>query len=202
MREAPSSACRSWPKSSFAPGPTLLSSMATPRRKPCAPPWRARRSRSSSLLSMIRCGSALRTPSRARSITLVEYPADSPDELPGALKALASGGVQAALTVGSPLFYSARERIITVLNNAGVPGMHPEREFVEAGGFLSYGIDFPALWRQAAGYVDKILGGTSPADLPIQQPARFELLVNLRAARLIQRDIAPSLLARADQVIE
>jgi putative ABC transport system substrate-binding protein len=139
---------------------------------------------------------------RARGITLVEYPADSPDELPGALGALASGGVQAALTVGSPLFYSARERIVTVLNKAGVPGMHPEREFVEAGGFLSYGIDFPALWRQAAGYVDKILSGTSPADLPIQQPVRFELLVNLRTARLIQKDIAPSFLARADEVIE
>ena len=139
---------------------------------------------------------------RARSITLAEYRADSPEELPGTLEALAGGGVQAAFTVGSPLFYSARERIVTVLNNAGLPGMHPEREFVEAGGFLSYGIDFPALWRQAAVYVDKILRGTSPADLPIQEPARFELLVNLRTARLMRRDIVPSLLARADQVIE
>ncbi len=139
---------------------------------------------------------------RAGNITLHEYMADTPAELPGAVERLATSGVHAALTVNSPLFYSERERIVTVLNKAKMPGMHPEREFVEAGGFLSYGIDFPAQWRQAATYVDKILRGASPAELPIQQPIRFELLVNLRTARLIQKDIVPSFLARADEVLE
>jgi putative ABC transport system substrate-binding protein len=139
---------------------------------------------------------------RALGIVIAEHAADSPAELPGALGALVRSGVHAVLSVNSPLFYSERERIVASLNDARLPGMHPEREFVEAGGALSYGIDFPIQWHRAAAYVDKILKGAKPADLPIEQPTKFELVINLRTARAIGLTVPSTLLARADEVIE
>ena len=80
--------------------------------------------------------------------------------------------------------------------------MHPVREFVGDGGVLSYGIDFPAQWRRAATHVGKILRGTCPADLRIQQPIRFERLVNLRTSRLIKWELRSSFLSRGDEIPE
>jgi putative ABC transport system substrate-binding protein len=139
---------------------------------------------------------------RALSITLDEHAADTPSELPGALEALTASGVRAALTVNSPLFYSERERIVAALNGAGIAGMHPEREFVEAGGLVSYGIDFPAQWRRAASFVDRILHGAKPGDLQIEQPVRFELVVSAKTARALALTLPPSFLSRADEVVE
>jgi putative tryptophan/tyrosine transport system substrate-binding protein len=139
---------------------------------------------------------------RALGITLDEHAADTPSELPGALEALTSSGVRAALSVNSPLFYSERERIVAALNGAGIAGMHPEREFVEAGGLVSYGIDFPAQWRRAASFVDRILHGAKPRNLPIEQPVRFELVVSAKTARALALTLPPSFLSRADEVIE
>jgi len=139
---------------------------------------------------------------RALGLALDEHAADKPIEIAPALKSLARSGAQAVLTINSPLFYSERERIVSALNAARMPGMHPEREFVEVGGLMSYGIDFPAQWRRAAAYVDKIIRGVVPADLPVEQPARFELILNLRTARVLNIAIPPTLLARADEVIE
>jgi putative ABC transport system substrate-binding protein len=83
-----------------------------------------------------------------------------------------------------------------------MPAMYGWREFVDAGGLMAYGVSFPYLWRQAAGYVDKILRGAKPADLPIEQPIRFELVLNLKTAKALGLTIPQSVLLRADEVIQ
>ena len=80
--------------------------------------------------------------------------------------------------------------------------MHGQRGFVETGGLVSYGTDFPDLWRRAAELVDKVLRGAKPADIPVEQPAKFELVINLKTAKALGLDVPPTLLARADEVIE
>lgn len=93
-------------------------------------------------------------------------------------------------------------RINTAALGASVPTMHGAREFVTAGGLISYGADFVDLWRRSADYIDKILRGGKPADLPVEQPTKFELIVNLTTAKGLGLTISPTLLARADEVIE
>jgi putative ABC transport system substrate-binding protein len=95
-----------------------------------------------------------------------------------------------------------RIRINTLALGARLPAVLPNREFAEVGGLMSYGPNFPDLFRRAAEYADKILRGAKPADLPVEQPNKFDLVINLVAAKALGLQVPPALLARADEVIE
>jgi putative ABC transport system substrate-binding protein len=100
------------------------------------------------------------------------------------------------------MFWNERGRIVTLAAQYRLPAIYEEREYANDGGLISYGRNVSENFRQAAGYVDKILKGAKPGDLPIQQPTRFELVVNLKTAQALGLTIPPSILDRADEVIE
>jgi putative tryptophan/tyrosine transport system substrate-binding protein len=108
-----------------------------------------------------------------------------------------------ALTVlYSSMFFDERRRVVDLASKNRLPALYPSRESVDAGGLMSYGPNLADLFRRAATYVDKILKGAKPADLPVEQPTKFELVINLKTAKLLGLTIPPSLLLRADQIIE
>ena len=109
---------------------------------------------------------------------------------------------EALYVCGDPLVTANRIRINTLALSARLPTMHGSREHVDAGGMMSYGPNFPAMFRRAADLVDKILRGTKAADIPVEQPTTFDLVINLITAKALGVDIPPTLLARADEVIE
>ena len=113
-----------------------------------------------------------------------------------------NGHAQALYVASDPLLYANRVRINTLELGARLPTMHATREYVEAGGLMSYGANYPDLFRRAGDYVDKILRGAKPADLPVEQPTKFDLVVNLITAKVLGLTVPPTVLARADEVIE
>jgi putative ABC transport system substrate-binding protein len=106
------------------------------------------------------------------------------------------------IVVGSPLLFGERRRLAELAMRHRLPTMHSSREYVEAGGLSAYGTNLAALFRRAAVYVDKILKGAKPGDLPIEQAKEFELVVNLRTAKALGLTIPPAVLARADEVLQ
>jgi putative ABC transport system substrate-binding protein len=112
------------------------------------------------------------------------------------------GRSDALFVAADPLINTNRIRINTLALGERLPTMHGFRELVEAGGLMSYGPNYSDLYRRAAEYVDKILRGAKPADLPVEQPTKFNLIVNLVTAKALGLTVPPSLLARADEVIE
>jgi len=112
------------------------------------------------------------------------------------------GRADALYVCGDPLVETNRIRIITLALGARLPSMSDFPEYVEAGGLMSYGPNFPDLFRRAAGYVDKILRGAKPSDIPVEQPTKFDFVINLITAKALGLDVSPTLLARTDKVIE
>jgi ABC-type uncharacterized transport system substrate-binding protein len=116
--------------------------------------------------------------------------------------AIADWRAEGLLTLADGMLFSQREQVVELALKNKLPGVYPEAEFVAAGGLASYGPSLPELFRQAAGYVDKILKGAKPADLPIEQPSKFELVVNLKTAQALGLPISRDFQLRADEVIE
>jgi ABC-type uncharacterized transport system substrate-binding protein len=114
----------------------------------------------------------------------------------------AKTGADAVYVCTGPLMNTKRILINALANSARLPTMHSQSQYVEAGGLISYGPDVPDLFRRAGEYVDKILRGTKPGDIPVEQPTKFELIVNLKTAKAIGLEIPALFLARADEVIE
>jgi putative tryptophan/tyrosine transport system substrate-binding protein len=139
----------------------------------------------------------------ARTLGLEVVPAEirRAEDIAPTIEAL-KGRADALYVVTEPLVNTNRVRLNTLALGARLPTMHGTRDYVEAGGLMAYGANFPLLWRRAADYVDKILRGAKPADLPVEQPTKFDLIINLTIAKALGLTIPESFLLRADEVIE
>ena len=126
----------------------------------------------------------------------------APDDFDGAFEAARRQRPDALITVEDPLTASHRQRVADFTAEQQLPSLHGVREFAAAGGLMSYGANLADLFQRAAGYVDKILRGAKPADLPVQQPTKFELVINLKTAKTLGLTVPLTLLASADEVIE
>ena len=139
---------------------------------------------------------------RAMGVQLQLLEARGPDQFDNAFAAMARERAEALLVMLDPFFSFHRSRLSALAAKSRIPAMYGSREYPEAGGLMSYGANFRHNFHRSATYVDKILRGAKPADLPIEQPVKFELVINLKTAKLLGLTIPPSLLLRADQVIE
>ena len=126
----------------------------------------------------------------------------TPDQIDSGLNAAIAVGAEALVVIPAEMFWEHRGQIVSLAAEHRLPAIYPEREYADDGGLLAYGPNVPDNFRRAAAYVDKILKGAKPGDLPIEQPARFDFVVNLKAAKALGLTIPPSILARADEVIE
>jgi putative ABC transport system substrate-binding protein len=139
---------------------------------------------------------------RVLGLTVRTFDARNPGDLPAAFAAMVEWRANGVITLNDGMFYSQRERVVMLARENRLASVHPETGFVEAGGLISYGPSLPDLFLRAATYVDRILKGAKPADLPIEQPTKFELVVNLKAAHALGLTVGREFLLRADEVIE
>jgi putative ABC transport system substrate-binding protein len=139
---------------------------------------------------------------RTLKVKLQVLEARDPEAIDGAFAAMKRERADALLVANDPMFFGQRERIVGLAAKSRLPGIFEWREFAEAGGLLSYGTSVADAYRRLAGYVDKILKGAKPADLPVEQPTRFELVINLKTAKALGLTIPPSFVLRADHVIQ
>jgi putative ABC transport system substrate-binding protein len=128
--------------------------------------------------------------------------ARQPAEIGAAFAAARTARPEALLVRPHPMFWLERRRIAQLASESSLPAIYENADFVGAGGLMAYGASLVDMLRRAAGYIDRILKGAKPADLPVEQPTKFELVINMKTAKALGLTIPPSLLARADHVIE
>jgi putative tryptophan/tyrosine transport system substrate-binding protein len=145
---------------------------------------------------------AMRSASKQMGVELIVQLVTRPDDLPGAFAEFERERAQAIIVQLSPLTQEQRDKIADLAAQQRLPAMYEIRAFVDAGGLVAYGPDTVEMYRRAASYVDKILKGAKPNDLPIEQPTKFELIINLKTAKALGLTIPQSLLARANDVIQ
>jgi putative tryptophan/tyrosine transport system substrate-binding protein len=145
---------------------------------------------------------ALESAALAMGVQLIAAHVRDAAEIERAIAAMASQSDGGLIILPSPLAQFHREMIAKLAAQHRLPAVYPWRYFVASGGLMSYGADTVEVFRRSALYIDRILKGEKPAALPVQQPTKFELVVNLKAARMLGLTVSPSLLARADEVIE
>ena len=144
----------------------------------------------------------LQEAARSLALPLVVLPANTDDEIEAAFQAVVQGRITAMTVTADAFFDTRRDKLVALAAQHAVPTIYQFREFVEAGGLVSYGIDVGVAYRQIGIYAARILKGEKPADLPVMQPTRFLLALNLKTAKALGLTVPPSLLARADEVIE
>ena len=133
---------------------------------------------------------------------LLVVKASNETEFETAFTTLLQAGVGGLLVAGEPLFILRRQQLVTLATRHAIPAIYDYRNFTTAGGLLSYGIDLTEMYHLVGGYVGRILKGAKPTDLPILQPTKFELVINLNTAKALGLNVPPTLLAIADEVIE
>ena len=133
---------------------------------------------------------------------LIATHAHDPADLEQAIETIARQAHAGLIVLPSPLGLVNRDMIVKLAARHRLPAVYPFRYYVASGGLISYGVDTAEVFRRSASYIDRILKGEKPAALPVQQPTKFDLVINLRAAKALGLAMAPSLLARADEVIE
>jgi putative tryptophan/tyrosine transport system substrate-binding protein len=135
-------------------------------------------------------------------LTVILYDARDVPELTDTLARIKQSPPDVLLNLNDPFLFTARKLVVDSVREMRVPGVYGYREYAEDGGLISYGTNIADTYRRAARYVDKILKGVQPADLPVQLPTKYELVINLRTAKALSLTVPPTLLARADEVIE
>jgi putative ABC transport system substrate-binding protein len=144
----------------------------------------------------------VQTATRSVRIGLDVLEVSAPDKLDDAFARVAAVRADSLVVLPDGMFFGQYRRIVALTTASRLPALFPEKEVVEAGGLMAYGPSIPASFRRAAAYVDKILRGANPADLPVEQPTKFELVINLKTATFLGLTVPPTLLAIAEEVIE
>jgi putative tryptophan/tyrosine transport system substrate-binding protein len=144
----------------------------------------------------------LRAAAAALKLNFVKLETEADKGLEVVFQSAKKKQVNAIVISGARRYFAERKRIVELAGNYRLPSIYAQKEFVDEGGLMSYGADFEDLYRRAAVYVDKILKGAKPADLPVEQPTKFEFIINLKAAEQIGLTIPPNVLVRADKVIK
>jgi putative ABC transport system substrate-binding protein len=153
-------------------------------------------------LEFTRSSSDVKEAAQTLGRTLLELHARTPGEIDEAFASMRKASVGALLAGGDPFFTTRRRQIVELAAQAAIPAMYANRDYVAAGGLMSYGNDIPDVYRRSALYVGRILKGEKPADLPIDQATKFEFVINLKTAKTLGLSISHTLVAQADEVIE